>query len=256
MDLNWLEHYNLLTFESVDSTNTEALRLAKKEVRGDFVILAREQTGGRGQRGREWTSIDSNLHASILLDSVSEIKTYPQLSFVIANAMYDSIQSLATKHNKSLNIELKWPNDVLINGKKVSGILLESINFQGNTSIVIGFGVNIAETPAALEDIATSLREEGIELNGSEDFLNILMNNFDALYREWISDQSFIKTRRNWMQHAYNLGKAVTLDDGMRRVSGVFKDIDLDGSIRLQLSSGELCSFASGTVCVHEKGLI
>ncbi len=254
MDLNWLEHYNLLTFESVDSTNTEALRLAKKGVPGNFIILAREQTGGRGQRGREWFSIDTNLHASILLDSISEIKTYPQLSFVIANAMYDSIQNLAKKHHKSLNIELKWPNDVLINGKKVAGILLESINFQDKTSIVIGFGVNIAETPTSLEGMATSLREEGVEPASPEDFLNILMNNFNALYREWCFDQSFIRTRKNWMQHAHNLGKVVTLDDGMRRVSGVFKDIGLDGSIRLQLSSGELYSSVSGTVCVHEKG--
>ena len=122
MKLDWLKKYNLITFEEIDSTNSEALRIASSGVVGDFIILARIQTGGRGTKGRYWTSIAGNLHASILLESEFAPKKNSQLSFIIANAVYEAVNHLAKERNIKLNMKLKWPNDVLIDGQKLAGI--------------------------------------------------------------------------------------------------------------------------------------
>ncbi|MDG1436239.1 MAG: biotin--[acetyl-CoA-carboxylase] ligase [Rickettsiaceae bacterium] len=250
---NWKSHYNILDFETVDSTNSEALRLASSGVRGDFLIRSQQQTGGRGQKGREWVSINGNLHASILLESPALPKNNPQLSFVIANAMYDSIFALAKEHKASINIELKWPNDILIEGKKVAGILLESINFQNKTNVVIGFGVNVAKAPSSLGQQFTCLFDEGIILDNSDVFLDILMNNFNKLYQKWCLDNNFISTRKNWMQHAHNLNKVITINDGVDSISGEFKEIDDDGALCLQLEDGRVCVFYAGDISIDEK---
>lgn len=253
MQSNWHENYSILEFETLDSTNSEALRLASSGSRGSFLIKSQEQTGGRGKIGRKWISITENLHASILLESMALPKNNPQLSFVIANAMYESISELAIKHKLSMKIELKWPNDVLINGKKVAGILLESISFENKTNVVIGFGVNVSKAPSSLGRPVTSLLDEGINLENSDAFLEILMNNFDKLYNKWCADKNFISTRKNWMQHAYYLNKIITIDDGVRSISGTFKEVDLDGGLCLQLEDGKICTLYAGEIIIDES---
>ena len=254
MHLHWLENYNLLTFDTLDSTNSEALRLASAGVSEDFVILSREQTGGRGQRGRDWVSISGNLHASILLNSNADPKKHPQLSFIIANAMYESIATFAAKYKLALDIKLKWPNDVLISGKKVAGILLESINFKGKNYVVVGFGVNVMEAPINIGRTVTSLFDEGIELQHSDEFLFTLINKFDKLYKQWQLENNFVNTRKNWLKRAYNLNQVITVDDGVRRISGIFKEIDIYGALRLQLASGQFYNLVAGEVLTNMEG--
>ena len=254
MHLNWLENYNLLTFETIDSTNSEALLLASSGVSGDFVILSREQTGGRGQKGREWVSISGNLHASILLVSNADPKRHPQLSFVIANAMYESIATFAAKYKLALDIKLKWPNDVLIGGKKVAGILLESIKFKDKNYVVVGFGVNVMKAPTNIGRAVTSLFDEGIQFQHSDEFLFMLINKFDKLYKQWKLENNFVQTRKNWLKCAYNLRKVITVDDGASRISGIFKDIGFDGALRLQLASGQVHNVVAGEVLIDREG--
>lgn len=249
MQFNWLKNYNLITFESIDSTNSEALRMASSGATGNFVILSRNQTGGRGQKGRQWISFPDNLQASILITSVVDPQRHFQLSFLIANAMYEAIQSIAKQQGLNGDISLKWPNDVLIANKKVAGILLKSISFAGNNYIVIGCGVNIMNAPKKLER-ATSLKDEGFELKGVDEFLNILMSKFDPLYQEWVIENNFKKIRQDWMSRAYNLNKVITVDDGVKRISGIFKEIDFDGSIKLRLVSGQFYNIVAGDVMI------
>lgn len=249
MKLDWLKRYNLLIFDVVDSTNSEALRLASSMPAGDFVIITREQTGGRGQKGNSWISVEENLHMSILLTSSANPKDHPQLSFLAANALYDSIKYLAKERGVNLDIKLKWPNDVLVGGRKVAGILLESISFDDKNYVVIGFGVNVMEAPKIDAGYkSTSLSDEGITLNHADEFMNILVNKFDKLYRQWYAHASFMKTRKDWLRRAYNLNKIITIDDGLHRVSGIFKEIDLDGAIVLQLNDGQFSTINSGTI--------
>ena len=245
MKLDWLKKYNLITFEEIDSTNSEALRIASSGVVGDFIILARIQTGGRGTKGRYWTSIAGNLHASILLESEFAPKKNSQLSFIIANAVYEAVNHLAKERNIKLNMKLKWPNDVLIDGQKLAGILLESISIKGKNYVVIGFGINILQAPK-IDRKTISLNEIGIKIESPNKFLNILMSKFEKLYQQWKLENNFARTRKDWMRRAYKLNKVITIDDSAWRISGIFKDIDLDGAMRLQLASGQYCNIVAG----------
>jgi len=251
MNLAWLKNYNLLLFDKIDSTNSEALRLACASVKGNFIILTNEQTAGRGQRGKEWQSLPGNLHFSILIDNGDDRKRAPQISFIAANAMYDTVAFFAKIKEVSLEVTLKWPNDVLINGKKFAGILLESINIANVNYVAVGVGANLASYPDDIEYEVTSLKSEKIILTESDNFLNIFMNRFDALLTQWRIDNNFERTRLDWMQNAHNLDKIITIDDGVDRVSGVFKEIDFDGSIRLELPGGQFRNFVSGEVTHH-----
>ncbi len=248
MKLDWLKNYNLLMFKTIDSTNSEALRLASSGAIGDFVIVSDFQTGGRGSKGRFWKSIAGNLHASILLNNCVDFKRHPQLSFVIANAVFASLAKLAQEKKINLNIQLKWPNDILINGKKVGGILLESISLLDTNYVAIGIGINILEAPSKVAFPATSLYDEGLILESADELLDLVMDKFNKLYKRWIVDNNFIKTRKDWLRRAYNINKVITIDDGNRRLSGIFKEIDLDGSMRIQLASGQLYNLAAGDV--------
>jgi BirA family biotin operon repressor/biotin-[acetyl-CoA-carboxylase] ligase len=248
MRLNWLKNYNFLIFETIDSTNTEALRIAKSGASGDFVILANTQTGGRGSKGRSWISIPGNLHMTILLSVPSSSKNNSQLSFLAANAVYDAFAELLKQKSQALEIKLKWPNDILINSKKVGGLLLESISFGDRTYIAVGIGINVIEAPSITNFPATSLYDEGLMVENSDELLGALVDVFDKKYRLWLADANFSSIRKEWLKRAYRLNKVITIDDGNIRISGTFKEIDDFGSIKLQLASGEICSFSSGEV--------
>ncbi|PCJ24832.1 MAG: biotin--[acetyl-CoA-carboxylase] ligase [Rickettsiales bacterium] len=248
MTLNWLESYNLLTLDKIDSTSAEAQRLARSSAEEDYVIISKEQSAGKATKGREWDSKPGNLYSSILISSKLGLERIPELSFLVANAVYDAITSLAISQEVELDIKLKWPNDVLINGKKTAGILLESIFVKDRHYVMIGIGVNLLHAPNHLNCPVTSLFDEGVHPGGAREFLNSLMTNFHRLYSGWLSDNNFAKTRSDWMGRAYNLNKVITIDDGLRRTSGVFKEISFDGSMVMQLASGQFCSLASGEI--------
>lgn len=251
MKLDWLRNYNLITFEEIDSTNSQALRMASSGASGDFIILSKIQTGGRGTKGRYWNSVAGNLYASILLESKFSPKKNSQLPFLIANAVYEAVKYFANKQNLQLNMKLKWPNDVLIDDKKLAGILIESISIKEKHYVIIGVGVNILYAPK-VDRKTVSLKGIGIEINNPEDFLNILMSKFETLYQQWKLENNFARTRKDWMRRAYNLNKVITIDDGTRRISGIFKDIGLDGAMRLQLESGQYCNVVSGELVKND----
>jgi BirA family biotin operon repressor/biotin-[acetyl-CoA-carboxylase] ligase len=109
-------------------------------------------------------------------------------------------------------------------------------------------GINIIEAPGNVSFPSTSLYDEGIMLESYDELLDLVINKFDMLYKRWVEDNNFNKTRKDWMRRAYNINKVITIDDGNRRLSGIFKEIDLDGSIRIQLASGQLYNLAAGDV--------
>ncbi len=249
MKLNWLENYNLFNFETVDSTNSEALRLAKKRYTENCVITAVEQTGGRASKGRDWISTSRNLHISILLNSSLNIKRHSELSFLSANALYKTIKKFINKNKIKANIKLKWPNDILINEKKTAGILVESISFEKKNYAIIGIGVNLIDSPSKNNLYpTTSLLKEGIILQDANEFLEILMIQFNKLYYQWIIDGNFIETRAQWLKYAYRLNKKIVINDGANIMSGIFKDIDINGAIILQLDDGQIFHFLAGDV--------
>lgn len=245
--LNWLNRYTLIVLEEIDSTNSEACRIAKSKVQGNYVILSKRQLSGRGTKKRKWCSLEGNVHTSILIQTHFDIKKNLQLPFLVANVVFETIYHFAKEHSIQLNIQLKWPNDVLINNKKVAGILLESLLTHNKSYIIIGIGVNIEEVPN-IDAAVTCTKEWGICIESPSYFLYILMTKFDTMYNQWIVDNNFVVTRQNWIRHAYNLNKPITVDDGCSKISGVFKDISLDGTLRLEVNSGEYCNIFAGEV--------
>ncbi len=249
MQLPWLKNYNLLIFDQIDSTNSEALRLIKNGVKGNFVIVAREQTGGRGSKGRFWQSIPGNLHMSILFQPMVSISRLKELSFLVAVVLYETIQESISKSSApKADIKLKWPNDVLMGGKKLAGILLESTCVGGINYVIIGIGVNTHFMPDISDVAVTSLFNEGVILKNSDYFLSNFMDKFQIYYSRWGAEGNFDNTRKQWLKFAYNVNSVVTLDNGVSKVSGVFKGIDQEGAICIELASGVVHSFSSGQV--------
>lgn len=247
MYLHWLKKYNLLIFDSIDSTNSEAIRLAKANVAGDFVIWAASQTNGRGRHGRTWQAGDNNFYVSLLLDRNIQIQQMPQLSFVVGIAVYETIAYVAKACNLQLAMGLKWPNDLLINSKKVSGILIESITVSGKIYCVIGVGVNVDSTPLCVDKIAISLRESGIVNVHSDYILNLFINAFEKYFAIW-KKYGFDSIKKRWIKRAQYLNQIVTLNDGVNRVLGEFIDMDHNGNICVRLASGQLYTASNAYV--------
>ncbi len=249
LSLKWLKEYNLLIYEDVDSTNSEALRLAKAGVNGNFIIWARHQLNGRGRNNRQWLSGKDNLYLSILLIPDCRLEILPQLSFVTAIAVYDALASIFKKNQIQANLSLKWPNDVLVNDSKVAGILLESINvpaFQRHY-LVIGIGINVGSAPQINDRKTNCLKDIiGHEIETGY-VLDKVIAYFDLYYSEWKA-KGFIQTRKTWLKRAHNLNSVVTIDSGSNRVSGIFQDIDFSGAIRIKLACGRIYSLNAGEI--------
>ncbi len=147
--ISWLRSFNLLMFDDIDSTNTEAKRLAECSVDGDFVIWAKSQNNGRGRAGKEWISEEGNLYMSLLLRPRCAFVHYSEISFVTAISVGEVIFDLVAgcEGFKEMTSGYKWPNDILVDGKKISGILLETLPYSVSNSeerwLIIGIGINI-----------------------------------------------------------------------------------------------------------------
>lgn len=258
MQSPWLMKYNLLIFDRTDSTNGEAINLAKSGVQDNFVIIADEQSAGRGQQAREWQSLIGNLHCSILLYKVNDIKHNTwQLPYIVANVVADSISSLqVTKSSKIPDIQVKWPNDILLNQKKVTGILIETLTVNNIKYLVIGIGVNISKHPKKnISYKVTNLVESNLLVNSPIDFLNTMMVNFERYFTDWKKNQSFILVKNQWLSKAHNINKAITVFDGKKRISGIFRTIGDDGALHIELSSGSLYEIFSGEIIDHHNNI-
>ncbi|WPY00245.1 Bifunctional ligase/repressor BirA [Candidatus Trichorickettsia mobilis] len=247
MHLPWLKKYNLLIFDEIDSTNSEAIRLAKAGVTGNFVIWAQSQTAGRGKYSKKWYSEPGNFYASILLEKNIPIEIQPQLSFVTALAVYDTVIAIAKSANLTLTIGLKWPNDVLVDSKKIAGILLESIKLSNSGYLIIGVGINLRSNPLDIDQPATNLFNFGIDQVGSDQTLHLFISFFEKYFSMW-QQQGFMPIRQLWLKKANKLNKVITIDDGKNRISGRFQDIDLTGNIRIKLACGQIYSLSAGEV--------
>ncbi len=244
MHLKWLQRYNLLVFEEIDSTNNEAKRLIKAGALDRLVIWTKNQTDGRGRHGKQWESLDGNLYISILSPIQCELYKAAELSFVLGLAVSDVIEYLAEKSKIKPQISLKWPNDIMLNGAKIGGILLESLPEEDDRWVIIGLGLNIEEAPKS--SVGSSLKSIGIRVSAGQ-VLDLVMNRFDYYHNMW-SIYGFTKIRQIWLKGAYKLGEVVTISDVTNRVSGVFETIEKDGSIRIKLASGEKYSMSTGEI--------
>ena len=232
----------MIEFQQTTSTNDEANTLINAGNASDgLVVWAREQTKGRGRRGRTWISPPGNLHCSTLWDISAQRATAAQLGFVAAVALVDALQSLVP--NATFNG--KWPNDVLANGQKVAGMLLEA---QGSQWLVLGLGVDVlhAPPPELVERPAISLAALGF----SGDALQVLQafnQRMQPLVGVW-RQQGFAPIRQEWLQRAYGQGERVTVRLETESFAGIFDDLDHDGALVLTMEDGQRRRVLAGDV--------
>ena len=234
--------WKTVCIKETTSTNDEAHRFCDKS--GRFVVVrALRQTAGRGRRGRLWQSMEGNLFYSLVLEF--DLEKVGWLVIISALSMYESIKQLISE----ADVACKWPNDILLNGKKVSGILLEK--GEGNYMIV-GIGVNIMQAPENpnLSYDATSLCREGGTVT-PEDFLDIYLQKFDA-YLENLQKNGFNDIKQKWLSHAYKLGKEIMIKQDDKEENGFFAGIDDSANLLLRQSKGIKKIFA-GEVFYIEK---
>jgi len=224
----WPDRVRLVRFDLLDSTNEEARRLAATGDRGPVWITARMQSKGRGRRGNAWISESGNLFATLLL--AAPHTTAAQLGFAASLAAADVVGS----YTSLARVRLKWPNDVLLDNRKVAGILLET---AGPETIAIGIGINLAhhpdgtETPAISVSSATSLT---VDPGGA---LGNLAARFAAWYGTWQS-QGFAGLKPHWLKRASGLGGPIRARLVDREIKGVFEDLDHDGALLLRCDAG------------------
>ena len=229
--------------EEVSATNDEAKRLAAGGAAEGLVVIAERQTAGRGRRGRVWQSVPGNLFLSVLLRPKIAPSAAPPLAPAIGLAVALAIEDVAP-----LSAELKWPNDVRVNGRKVAGVLTESV-VSGSTlaAVIAGIGLNVgAELPAELADIATTLSREAVRNVRKSEVEEALLKRISDVYGRFLAG-GFAALHAEWQERDVLRGQRVTIDSGAR-VEGEGAGIAEDGAYLVRVASGEVVRVTAGEV--------
>jgi BirA family transcriptional regulator, biotin operon repressor / biotin---[acetyl-CoA-carboxylase] ligase len=218
-------------YSTIDSTNIEAHRLFASGERGPLFLLADEQTAGKGRLDRNWASFRGNCYSTLILPLDAEISVVPQIGFVVALAVAEVVEKHTTKRP-----QLKWPNDVLVNGAKIAGILCEVLT-QQPLIIAIGCGINVVHAPMGLAYPATCLVAEGATTTRDDVFQSYLTA---LTYRldMWNDGQNFPAIRDAWTALAIGIGETITMTTGTQHLTGTFETITEQGAVMLKPPHG------------------
>lgn len=246
--------WSLVALDSVGSTNDEARRLGHDGAADCTVVWALEQTAGRGRQGRAWASPRGNLYCSLVLRPPIALRRAAELSFVAALGLGEALAELLPP---TVELRYKWPNDVLLNGRKVSGILVESA-LRADQSIdflVLGVGVNVDRRPDEARFPATSLKDEGAAAGtGPAAVLEAFARRFQVWADRWRA-QGFAPVRQAWQARAWRLNQTLDIRLGARgSVSGRFDGLAEDGALVLSLADGTRRTVAAGDVSAARAG--
>ncbi|MGB7241167.1 MAG: biotin--[acetyl-CoA-carboxylase] ligase [Sulfitobacter sp.] len=235
----WPGGYGRRVLASVDSTLSEAARLAPG-LAGPEWILATHQTSGRGRRGRAWAMPEGNFAATLVLKPAEAPGVAALRTFVMSLALFHSFVAVTGRADL---FSLKWPNDVLLRGGKVAGILLESAGQGGSLShLAIGVGINLVAAPdmtqvepGAVRPVSLS-SETGVRVT-PEVFLDVLAAEYARLEDQFVTF-GFVPIRQGWMAQAARLGEVITARTARAEQTGRFEDVDGDGNLILRGSDG------------------
>lgn len=238
------EFYHRHALEETTSTNEIARQLAERGAPEGTLVTARRQTGGRGRRGNAWSSPPGNLYLSLVLRPQVPAQRAAQLSFVTALA----VGGLVRSRTSDRTVALKWPNDVMVHDRKISGILLEAgpLSEKHPSWIVVGVGINVRETPRTSQD-ATALAALGDPEPDPEAVLNDFKRLFHDEYDKWIR-QGFEPVREAWLRWAYRRGQTVRINLRNETFEAIFDGIDETGALLAKLPDGKITTVSGGEV--------
>lgn len=236
-------------FVEIDSTNEEARRLGESDAAGPLWITAERQTAGRGRRGRVWDSPGGNFMGTLFLRPRCTPRRAAELSFVAAVAVHDAVETLLPPHFKT-GLKLKWPNDLLHDGAKLAGILLESSGVAGSEVawVAIGMGINLAWHPENTEYPATSLAARGVGRVTPAEALTALAAAFEHRLAQWRGVQGFATIREAWLARAQGIGGPITVRLSDETFTGQFEGLSPDGALDVRLPNGEMRHVTAGDV--------
>lgn len=233
--VEWPIGYGRRVLAEVDSTLDEARRIAPT-VAGPEWILALRQTAARGRRGRAWTNPAGNFAGTLVLQPTQAPGVAALRSFVASLALRDAVVSVT---GRAEGLALKWPNDVLLNGGKLAGILLESTGSGGQMShLSIGIGVNLRTAPSGEQVEATALRPVSLlSETGADVTPEVFLEHLAHSYAHW--EQQFVTygfdpIRTAWLANAARLGEVITARTGREEIMGTFRDVDIEGQLVLE----------------------
>lgn len=238
--------YHLLEFESLASTNDYALALEGNYNNHPVWVVAHEQFQGRGRMGRTWESVKGNLFASLRIDFPEEFRSrLAQLSYLVSIEVYDLVDELLSGLNKK--IVIKWPNDLYVEGHKMSGILIEStLKRKTFCAAVIGVGLNVACSPEVKDYTTTFLSRYRNDVSLDEVFEMLSNRLSGALTRFMNQTLDFHQIRLAWLDRTCSLGHVLRVRNGTGHLEGSFKDIDEYGRLILEMPDGTLKTCSTG----------
>ena len=241
--------YRLEAFPVIGSTNAEALDRATAGDAGHIWFVSPRQESGRGRRGRTWTAPEGNLAATLLLVDRFDPKIAATLGFVAGLALADAVDAVLPEAIASrVNVALKWPNDVLVDGAKLSGILLETTLLpDGRFGLAVGMGTNVVAFPEGLPYPATSLRGLGSQTDAAMLFL-ALSDAWCHYHAIWDQGRGLNEIRLRWLKRAHALGQEVAMRLNGRIVEGVFETIDSDCRLVIREDDGTRTPVTAGDV--------
>jgi BirA family biotin operon repressor/biotin-[acetyl-CoA-carboxylase] ligase len=237
----------ILRFDSIDSTNLEAMRQARAGGPEGLCVVAREQTRGRGRLDRVWQSPkDAGLYFSMILRPRLEMSSWPLITLMAALAVCDALRKAC-----DLRADIKWPNDICRNGRKLCGILVETIDTENNAAAIVGIGINLTadSLPAELLAVATSVEEISGRDPNREAVLQELVKAITERYDLLHSPQGAEHTIREWCansSYAFDRRVGVTLLHD--RFEGITRGLESDGALRVETNDGKVRIVRAGDV--------
>lgn len=236
--------------EEVGSTNDEAHRRAAAGERGPIWIATRRQTAGKGRSGRAWVEAgEGNVAATLLFAPDCAPASLPELSLVAGVATYDAVATALAGAGGVGRVELKWPNDVLIDGAKVSGILIESGTYGGALMSLIGIGINVASAPPVTDRAVTHLAAQDY-VGDAGAVLDLLVAHMAHWLAIWAQADGFDAIRAAWAERAMPLGRPLEIKTQDGPVAGTFAGLDRDGALLIDLPATGRRRFTFGDVSV------
>jgi BirA family biotin operon repressor/biotin-[acetyl-CoA-carboxylase] ligase len=244
--------YKLAALERTGSTNADAIEAARAGERGPIWFVTAEQTAGRGRRQRPWIAPKGNLAASVLevLDVAPAVAA--TIGFAAGLAEEAALEKVSLEAAMRLGPDrpryaLKWPNDVLANGKKLVGIGLEAEAVGDRLAIVVGIGTNIVAAPEGTPTPAVSLAALGVQISAEELFSG-LSDAWVEFRGIWDNGRGFAEIRKLWLERAARLGEPIAIHTGTMVLEGIFDTIDDTGCLIVRTAEGRLVPIAAGEV--------
>ncbi len=236
----------LVTFETIDSTNAEALRQARDGADEGLCVMAYEQTAGRGRQGRTWVSEkDAGLYFSIVLRPSFESRSFPLITLMAGVAVYESLRQLG------IEADIKWVNDLLVNEKKICGILAETAETPGGLAVVVGIGINLtsANFRPEIAALATSIEEViGAAVTPAE-AADLVARYLSHFYSVLAGPDGGSQILGDWEKRSsYFRGKQVRVITGSETVTGTTDGLEQNGALRIARPDGSVTIIQAGDV--------